>query len=270
MIEINDETLMAFADGALDEADAIAVERRIADDPEALRKVRIFKESGALAQRALAEAAQAPVPDRLLHSVLDAPGANEHARGQAQPRPRWFDRLGGLARPAVPVAASILLALGLGGGYFLSELGGGDVEERGLFSAAELDLGRLGRALETAESGQPVSWRTDRRNATIQLLVRATFRNKQGEFCREYEEDLNQGERSYHFFGIACRTGASTWETRVVAAAPPAETPGGAVFRPAGDEGLAVIETALDVMIEGRPFSKQEESQALARGWTGN
>ena len=270
MIEINDETLMAFADGALDDADAIAVENRIADDPEALKKVRMFKESGALAQRALAEAAQAPVPDRLLRSVMTAPDAKNRAQGRLQPRRRWLDWLGGLTRPAVPVAASIMLVVGLGGGYFLSEIGGRGVEERGLFSAAELDRGRLGRALESAVSGRPVTWRTDRSDATIQLLVRATFRNKQGEFCREYEEDLNQGGRVFHFFGIACRTGASTWETRVVAAAPPAESPGGAVFRPAGDEGLAVIETALDVMIEGRPFSTQEESQVLAKGWTSN
>lgn len=262
MSMIDDEQLMAYADGALDADEAAAVERAIADDPVAREKVEAFKESRALAQHAFDAPAREPVPDRLIDTIMAQPPKRKARRGW-----RLSDWLGGLAQPGLPVAASILLLIGFGGGYLLNSFGGQGNSDVGLFTVAELDRRQLGRALDTVASGKPVSWRSERSNARIQLLVRATFRNKRGEFCREYEEDLKRGAQSFHFFGIACRTGKMAWETRVVVAAPPADAKAGSVFRPAGDSGLEVIETALDGMIKGKPLSKEQEEDAMKKGW---
>ena len=116
MKPIDDELLMAYADGELDVAHAAAVEAQIAGDPDAREAVRRFRETRKLAGSAFAEE---PVPPALEAAVRAA--ARRHRpmdnviRFPAPAAPPAAHT------PSLPSAAAIALLLAAGGAWWLSQ-----------------------------------------------------------------------------------------------------------------------------------------------------
>ena len=97
-----DETLMAYADGELDDATAAELDQALARDPELLRRLALFTGT----RDVLAEAAAArpldPVPDALMARVRAPLAAGAAAPPLARlisSTPRWATILG--SRPAL-------------------------------------------------------------------------------------------------------------------------------------------------------------------------
>jgi anti-sigma factor RsiW len=100
---LNDNTLVAYADGELDAARAREVEAAMAVDAKVRGKVEIFRETSEVLRGALGHLPRQTVSPRSVRA-LDPP-KREVSR-------RW--------RFAVPLAASLaILAVGLGGGYLV-------------------------------------------------------------------------------------------------------------------------------------------------------
>ncbi|MBL8833424.1 MAG: anti-sigma factor [Rhodospirillales bacterium] len=114
----DDETLMAYADGALDAVAAARVAKAARGERDVAARVETFRRTAMLARAALAPVVDEPVPARLVAAVRDTPtGANV-----ASFRPRA--KAGGLRRPlAWAVAASVALFVVLGaGGVFTGRI----------------------------------------------------------------------------------------------------------------------------------------------------
>lgn len=111
MRRFDDETLMAFVDGELDDATAGEVARAVESDAELAARVRIFNDSAVMVRAAFADAVDEPVPERLLLAARGMPAsATVVPLRRRTVIARWV---------ALPLAASVAaLMIGAGAGYW--------------------------------------------------------------------------------------------------------------------------------------------------------
>lgn len=104
MSGIPDETLMAFADGTLPDAEALRVADAVEADPALAERVRLLAAGRRIAEGAFASVLAEPVPARLVAaaaSVPATPPANDN---------RWRGAGMGVMGVALGLAAGLLLA----------------------------------------------------------------------------------------------------------------------------------------------------------------
>lgn len=239
---IDDERLMAFADGELSPDEAAEMEQAMARSEEIAARVSALAESRALARRALGEAP--PVPDALaarIRAMAEAAAAPQTAQvidlaSRRRLVPFW----------QLPVAASIALAVGVFGGLF-GKPGGGASD--GLAIAA-IDEAALVEALATVRSGE----RAEIAGGKVFAAV-ATFRDGEGQLCREFEHGSSGSDR---VVAVACRSDA-TWKVRFAVASASADADG---YVPASS--LETLDAWLSAVEAGAPLSDDEEAAALA------
>ncbi|WP_209427524.1 hypothetical protein [Pararhodobacter sp. SW119] len=121
--EVSDEMLMALADGELPETQAGELQARMRRDPALAARYAVFSETR---QKLKDSLDPGPIPDRLLRAILDTPVEPQTATN-VTPLPRragWTGRAGGLA-----LAATLLLAVGIGGYELGRRAGIGEVSE---------------------------------------------------------------------------------------------------------------------------------------------
>jgi anti-sigma factor RsiW len=252
--EFADETLMAFADGELDDATAAAIEKAM--QPDIASRVALFLETRIQVKEALMPVLDEPVPDRLSESVQrmidearrrSVPShASEGARvvafrarhNQAMPRPRgsWI----------MPLAASLVaVALGVGGYFF----GFGSQNQPHGLEVAGQDSPALSEALGQVASGEEAALA----GSTDRIRVVATFRDGTGSLCREFE--IDSANRST-VISVACHSDHG-WAVNF------------AVVAPARDGGYAPASSteALDSYLAAtgalEPLSREDEATAL-------
>ena len=81
MSEFDDETLMAFADGELDEKTRQAIERAMDSDEVLVERVALFIRTAALSKQALDPLLDQPVPEALRASVTAMVEETDHTAG---------------------------------------------------------------------------------------------------------------------------------------------------------------------------------------------
>jgi anti-sigma factor RsiW len=243
---MDDERLMAYADGALSLAEAAEVEQAIAGDAGIAAKVAMFKASRVMARQAFGAAP--PVPDALAARVAAMAAADAARRAAPAPRGDVIDLAARRRQVPVwqlPIAASIALAVGLFGGWIAKP----GADATGGLAVAGLQDPALVTALDTVASGA----RTDLGGGAAFAAI-ATFRDGDGQLCREFEHDRTGGAT---VVAVACRAEAD-WSVRfaVVAAATDA---GG--YAPASS--LETLDAWLSATGAGAPLSDAEEKTAL-------
>lgn len=243
--DFTDETLMAFADGELDPAEDARVAAAVAADPELARRLAVFSGTRDVLARAAAARPETVVPDALMERVRATLDAERTPGGQTVVP---FRRPLAARVPAFPraIAASLALAAGLAGG-FVAGLSFGDGDPAGL-RIASLQTPGLTRALSSLPSGA----RQAVEGGEIALI--ASFRNADGEFCREFEYD---GAARATVVSVACRAGAD-WETRFAVVAGAADTG----YAPASS--LETLDAYLAAVGAGAPLTPEEEAAAVA------
>ena len=248
----DDETLMAFADGELDDATAAAVEEAIGRDGELLARVEMFRETRARARSELKPASESAVPAALEASVrkmIDASraAATDSSSGtvlsidaaRRKRSPTW----GGTWQ--LPLAASLAAAIAAGVvGYSLGS--GGEPPAQQLVNASRTGIEE---ALQTVESGEERPLPGDSRVRMV-----ASFRDGNETLCREYEVYPAGGNP---LLAVSCREG-ETWDLRF-AVANPADAGG---YAPASSTDA--LEAYLAAIGGGPSLSKEEEARALA------
>ncbi|WP_291296238.1 hypothetical protein [Elioraea sp.] len=241
---ITDEQLMAFADGALDDAEAEAVAAAIAGDDALVARLEALERGGRLARDAFAGIAAEPVPARLVAAVIAADRATmpsvRAANAPRQPAP-W--RIG--AAIAAGIVAGVVLGPILAG-----------IAEREPGRGAS--LAALPPHVEAA-FGQELSGERVASGEQRSFVLLASHRLPDGTFCRSFAiEGEDRGA------GLACKRGGR-WEVDAFLRQAN-EQVGGASFRPAsGTDPL--IEEKLERGQAGAPLSAAEEAEARARGW---
>ena len=237
---ITDEMLMAYADGALPPDEAARIEARLDVDADLVARLAPFLGTrdalSALARRdaetfALPAGLQARLMARMAEAQADA--AQVHTDkvvafvpGAARRIPLWSGAM----------AASLALAVGLGGGLMLGQ--GGDAPPASPLAAA-LDTLPSGGA-ETLGDG-------------TELSMIATFISAEGALCREYEVMRASGLQSVE---VACDAGTG-WEVQLMLALSGSEG-----YRPASAPEL--LDLYYEQSAAGAPLSPEAEAAALS------
>ncbi|MGK9235549.1 hypothetical protein KXS07_28125 [Inquilinus limosus] len=255
----DDQTLMAFADGELDDETAAAVEKAIETDDELAGRVALFLETRGRAKEALAPLLEEPVPEALSRSVRrmadearprsTPPDGDDVMRVTVPPRATGRRAASLRHRPwAMPLAASLAaIVFGLGG-YLVGTGGRGTpqgLEVAGLGSPAISEaLGRVASGEDAVLAGTG-----DR------LRAIASFRDANGALCREFEVD---GAGGATVISVACRSDGA-WSVRFAVAAPAGE--GG--YAPASS--MEALDAYLAAIGAQEPLSREDEAAALGR-----
>jgi hypothetical protein len=233
MMAIDDDMLMAFVDGELDEIGRLRVERALAEDPAL--KARLEQQQS-LRDRLAAHygpVADETVPERF-RAMLETNVVPFPAVGP-RPRPLW--------QTLTALAATLVLGLAVGRTLLAPApaVGPFAVEEGRMVARGEL-AGALETQLASARS----------QGAATRIGV--TFARNDGRFCRTFDSQAAAG--------IACRAGTG-WQVMMTAAGSGARRTD---YRQAGSENLIVQQAAQDMMA-GEPLDDAAERRARDSGW---
>jgi anti-sigma factor RsiW len=239
MTEIDDQMLMAFADGELSGEAAERVAAAVAADPALAERVARHR-----AQRAALAEAFAPVLDEPVPPALAA-AADRRVVGLDEARARREARRPSFAARWGTVAAALLV--GVVAGHLLDP-------SRGMIGMWRGEL--VARAeLAAALDDQLAAHDPVRRGSPVRIGL--TFRDREGAYCRTFT-----AARADAVSGIACRDDGR-WALRM-AVAGPAPPAGGGYRMAAGD--AAILEAA-QAMMGGEPLDAAAEKAARDRAW---
>lgn len=240
--DFDDETLMAFADGELDEAQSLALEEALANDEALAERLAVFLDSRRLVGDALKPLIDEPVPEALLASVrkmaeeAQRKGAPQENVVSFRPKPQQPVMQPTARGWLMPVAACLVAVVTGVIGFTL-----------GRMDPSKMDAGaEIASALDREASGQDVTL------SGAVLHVVASFRDERGELCREYE--LKRPASST--LTVACRQDGA-WATRLALTTPQTEG-----YVPASSQ--ETIDAYLTSIQAGTPLSAEEERKALA------
>ncbi len=235
---VPDHTLMAYADGELDDAARKLIEAAMREDPEVRKRVAEHRALRGALQKGFADELDEPVPERLLSAVRKP---RIRAKGSESNLRRWR------GAPSLAMAASLLLGLGLG--YWVHR------DANSLLRTTASEGVVAGGALSNSLSNQLSADHPAGAVATIGL----SFRSKSGAFCRTFSLEGNATS------GLACREGKS-WKVLVLGQTSHAGTAGeGYRVAASGDSGL--LRSAVEEAIRGEPLDRPGEIAARQSGW---
>ncbi len=273
---ISEETLMAFADGELDDAARQAVEAAMREDAELQKRVARHRALRKRLQAAFADQLSEPVPPRLQSVVRAAAAAaaaadrtsnvvdlrEARAAGARAAQARESSRPAGSLK-AVPraswlplgsVAAGVLLGLGIGYGLWKQ---GGAAFERG--SGGLVANAQLAAALSSQLSTE--------QSAASAVHIGVSYVAMSGEYCRTFtlrDAPAARGVPAVGVLsGVACRE-REHWQIHALAQG---AAQSGADYRTAASGVSPVILKLVEDEIRGEPLDAAGESNARGRGW---
>ncbi len=268
---VQDEVLilaMAVADGEASPAEQRKLGAALARDPRLAADLAAFKLTGRRLGRVFDGIAAAPVPERLLRTVMETPmGPARSAGGQGLGvlvglRARWRDLMSNWEVPALVLAASALAFVA--GGLLLS---GPVTGQSGSVAQGNSQTAALGvltpapglvAALATIETGAEQSVKTAAGSLSVRVVE--TFRDQAGTACREYEAQGSSGPRQY---GVACHA-ATGWQLKALFEGP-ART--GAATTAGPGEFSETLDGIAGRLRQGEALSADEERKLIVGGW---
>ena len=233
MMAIDDDKLMAFVDGELDEVNRARVERALAEDPAL--KARLEQQQR-LRDRLAAHygpAMEEEVPERF-RALLETNVVTFAATKPHMVRPLW--------QTLTALAATLVLGLALGRTMLAPGTTGPFAVEDGVMVAH----GELANALET----QLASAQT--RDSPTRIGV--TFARDDGRACRTFDSQAAAG--------IACR-GDNGWQVMMTSTGSGGQRTD---YRQASS-GNMLVQQAAQAMMAGEPYDEAAERRARDSGW---
>ena len=229
---IDDDLLMAFADGELYEIARARVERAVAADPALRARLEQQQRVRATLAAFYGPTAEEAVPERL-RAMLDTNVVDFAAARPHRARPRWQD--------LAALAATLVLGLALGRALLVPAAGPVGVE-----NGTMIAQGPLAAALDTQLASAQASDTATR--------IGTSFAAADGRLCRTFD--------SAAMAGLACK-GDQGWQLIMTAAGSAAPQSG---YRQAGSAAPLVAQAAQELMT-GEPFDAAAERQARDSGW---
>ncbi|MFP8833337.1 anti-sigma factor family protein [Hydrogenophaga sp. XSHU_21] len=245
---IDDDTLVAYLDGRLDDAHSAQIEARLAEDEAARRRLDELAQASELARRAFDPVLREPLPPTMIDAIWRATDPRRASRWRA-----WLasvTRLQGGWSVGGPRLALASLVLALGVGWLAQGLWRGDALQAG----DTLAEGSLTLALDTAHSGEVLRTRT----ATLELL--GSFLAADGRACRA----LQQRSGEVDTLAVACRDGGA-WQ--VAFAESGSADRGADGYAPASDARAEAADAYLREVLRASSLDESEERGFIARGW---
>lgn len=244
--EWDEATLMAYADGELDETTRLSVESAARDDAGLAARI-----AGHIALREKLRQAYAPVideaiPDGLLAVLGEAESQPTGVASLDERRTRQVGRATkrNWSWPEWTAMAASLV-LGVFATLFLARPQTIGVRDGVLVAQGEL-AEALSVQLASAQSGAE----------PVQLGL--SFRNREGSYCRTFQFGTTAG--------LACRS-ATAWRVEAVSAT--TAIPAGETFRTAAAMLPPALLAAVEETIDGDAFDADDERAARDEGWNG-
>ena len=242
MNPIDDATLQAYVDGALDAAARACVEAALAQDAALARRVQHLQALSAQLRATFDPVLDEPVPTHLSAMLQPrttpttlAGSRRAHVTRHRRPR-RWL-------LPGAALAASVaLLAAGLWwhAGNGLIRMQNGEPYAAGV----------LVHALDQSLASEP--------DAQAPVAIGLSFRAADGHICRTFTIRTPPSRA-----GLACHAAAG-WTLPVIGPVPPAAGDG---LRQAASDLPPAVQAAIDARLRGNVFDAQQERAARAAGW---
>lgn len=233
MMGNDDETLMRYVDGELNEVARCRVERAVASDPALKARLDGHRALKARVAARYGPVAEEEVPERL-SALLAGNVIGFSPVGRPATRRRW-----------VPAAMAASLAAGMLAGQMLPRAGGDPVSFDGGVMIARSEAARaLDTQLASAQPG----------DAAVRIGV--SFPGEGGRACRTFETE--------EMSGLACREN-DRW--RVLVTAPGSSGGAAGRYAQASSADAIIMEAAQDMMT-GDPFNAAAERRARDGGWT--
>lgn len=244
----DDDTLVAYLDGQLDEAQSVALEAALPHDPALRARLDALARASELAQRCLEPVLREPVPPALIAAIWRAPDPRARTAGSTT-RSGVAARLAHWLSPG-PRLVIASLALAVGVGWLVMRPGGAALDAGDLIAEGALSL-----ALDTAASGQTLHTR----EATLSLL--GSFVAADGRACRAFEQRRGGDDT----LAVACRDGtAQAWRVAFAQQASADDSPG---YQPASDARAEAADTFLRETLRATALDAGEEHGFIERGW---
>lgn len=267
MIQLDEETLMAYVDHQLSPERMAEVETALADDSDAQATVRMFRESTALLREAFDPILREPVPERLLATINAPPTGKVQDIRLARPS-RTTTRF--FPQTAWARAALVALFVGAGAGYLSGQWWRMPLEVTAPIAAIDP---LLHEALETTASGAVFTKQEGEGGVERDILPLLSFRDAQQRYCREFESTLKKADGPQVSYGIACREEKS-WQTQALMAGRLiAPTLGGEAtsehsqYAPAAGSEAAGFDAVIRQLMVDQPLTPEEEAALISRGW---
>lgn len=238
---IDNQTLMAFADGELDPVRTAEVDAAIAADPALARRVTEHRALRLRAASAHAGVLEEAVPAALLAAVMAAAPRSTVAPFE-RPRRAFPAALPQWAAMAAILIVGVMVGFGVQGLRPAPLIGGPD---------SLTAQGELARALDQRLAAGPAG--------PQRIAVGLSFRSADA-YCRTF-----QVARERAVSGIACRD-ADAWRVRLAMDGPATAGQGGD-YRLAASALPAPVLRAVDGMIQGPALDAAGEARAKAAGW---
>ncbi len=247
----SDETLMAFADGELDEAMRREVEQAMRQDPALAARVRQLQALRANVFIAFAGTLEEEVPQRLQAAARTSKVVHlsnvRQLRTLPPPNAPAPEKRGWSWPEWGALAATLVMGV-IAGGLGSQELGG--AQQFASFDAKAGSLTAEGR-LDEALSQQLASAGSDA--DFVRLGV--SFVAKDGSYCRSFMLPKTAG--------LACRSG-DQWRIPVMANSAPGAA---GTYRQASNAMPSAVLDAIDERITGAPLDANAEKVAQMQGW---
>ncbi len=231
-MSVDDEMLMAYLDGELDEIRRARIEQALGGDPALRRRLETQRRLRERLSAHYAPALDEPVPDRFRRMLeLDVADLDSARAGARLRWPVWQSF----------AALAATLVLGVFVGQSLPDTGPVRSEGGAIYARGE-----LAAALDTQLASAPP--------ADARTRVGVTFARADGRFCRTFEAAA--------LAGLACRAD-DKWQLVMTAASPPQAD---GEYRQAAS-GSALVLQAAQEMMAGEPLDAAAERRAQASGW---
>ena len=249
---LDEETLNAYRDGALDVEARAEVEALLETEAGARELLAKLRRANALAVEAFGAPMHGPQPQAMMDTILQDRGR----------RPIWARGLGTSLRSyAAPLAASLALLIGVAAGVILSRQ-----MER---APAGLALGTvprdspMHRLLDHALSGQiQETGSSGGRHAVL-----ATFRDRRGRPCREIEVFPPHAGLQPIAAGVACLGDDGSWLVEGAVSLAHAAGTGSQHYEPSGVAEKDALEGLLNLLGAQAALGPEEERALLERRW---
>ncbi len=268
---LSDETLSAYIDGELPEAEADRVTERLAAEPQLVERLASLRGVDPQVRQAFADVDQTPMPQSvldLLDQDADAVIAGQHTAAPASesdqsnvvqlPQAGWRKALPRFVQVPVAIAASLALVVGW---YLGGQMGGSMGSANMVVPAGSSPLVMnpdLNRLLEHQPSAETVSI-----GAAGRGEVQLTFKDQQGAYCRQARlQDTNRPALI-----VACRRDGSwqlDWFSTDQSLAPNPEAP----YQAATHSGLPALTAWISERIgDQAPLDAAAEQSLIENGW---
>ena len=199
--KFDDITLSSYVDGELDPELMREVEAFVESDPDARRYVVNAVKTTARLRESLNKVLYEEVPDHLIQTIMSGPQKKS--------------RLSTMFHPAFRMAAAIILVLvGFGAGWLVPT--GGERPSFTMPAPFPASYNQVVQeAMEYNLSGSSRQWQSPENQAVIIVTPVKTYRDKSGQYFREFHMEVTTATEHRQVNGLAYRH-KGEWKTKAV------------------------------------------------------